>query len=519
MKTNKFLVPTIFILLLFSAHLFAQSGGEGDLRLGYINIDEDGNRSISHSSFNYYDGPAVSIENFRYRFNNGFNVKSNLENINLDNRNLYFGFGKTGIFGADVNTNRYRRIYDFEGDSNTKRDHTSANIWFNPNRHVKVFASGKFISVDGEVEDAFAPGLNSITRELDYLSSQYGAGIRIKHQGRMFHAEYNTVSFADQLDDMKDRSSNRYRLIGYLPVPDFEWLVLSGLLQRFTTEFDDTEFGFKSTTARGGALVHTPWDITLNYITMFNRAESDSDFVATDNVSNLIYASYMKPRTFGITAGYQNDVNDDFEDQVKANSYYFSGWLKPRSYLELNAEYGSRAEEVEEGLRLTGNEDKSRVKAFAKYSRSGMGWFKAGFENRMRKNDDIESEVDFNRYHFDIYVDDLTLCSLGGGYSYSKGEYENSESRFEYSSNQVYVNVNTMEYRGFIGGFNLAYFRNKLDLDEESINMTFRGSYRFLGGNRAELIYRVFNFDNLMLLDHYYTENIIEFNLIKSFSF
>ena len=60
---------------------------------------------------------------------------------------------------------------------------------------------------------------------------------------------------------------------------------------------------------------------------------------------------------------------------------------------------------------------------------------------------------------------------------------------------------------------------NKMDLDDESVNMNFKAAYSFMGGQKAELIYRVFNFDDYMFLDNYYTENIIEFNLIKSFSF
>jgi hypothetical protein len=108
---------------------------------------------------------------------------------------------------------------------------------------------------------------------------------------------------------------------------------------------------------------------------------------------------------------------------------------------------------------------------------------------------------------------------FSGGYSYSRGDYDNNDAEFEFTSQQVYLNIDSKAYRGFVAGFGLSYFRNKLDLDDESVNMSFRGSYRFKGGNRVELVYRVFNFDDFTILDNYYTENIIEFNLIKSLSF
>ena len=518
MKAIANIVLSVFILLLFASSSFGQNGG-GDLKLGYVYIDEDGNMSVSHSSFNYYDGAAISLENFHYRFRNGFKIKSNLENINLENRNLSFELGKTGRFGIDINTNRYRRVYDFEGDSRTKRDLTSAGLWFNPSKYVKVFADGSFNSVSGIIRDSFDPGFNGITRELDYSSRKYGFGTRIKYGGRMFQAEYYAISYSDEIDELKDQSRMRYRLMAHFPVPGYEWLVLSGVLQKFKTEFDDNGFGLKSTTARGSVLARLPQNLMLNYIAFYNRAGSDSDFVETDNIAHLIYAGYTRPATFGVTAGYQMDINDDFEDEIKGNSYYFSGWLKPYEVFELKTEYGFRAEEVEDGLRLVGNEDRGRIRAYGTYRKPELGSFKVGFENRMRKNEQLDSEADFNRYHFDFYLKNLEIFVISSGYSYSRGDYDNNDTEFEFTSQQVYLNIDSREYRGIAAGFGLTYFRNKLDLDDESINLSFRGSYRFKGGNRVELVYRVFNFDDFTLLDNYYTENIIEFNLIKSLSF
>ena len=92
-------------------------------------------------------------------------------------------------------------------------------------------------------------------------------------------------------------------------------------------------------------------------------------------------------------------------------------------------------------------------------------------------------------------------------------------TKFEYESHQVNADVTTREYMNFTGDFGIVYFRNKLDLDTESINLLFSGIYSFDEGLRAEAIYRVFNFDDFLFLDQYYTENIVEVNLIKSFSF
>ena len=404
---------------------------------------------------------------------NGLRIKANLRNVNLDNRNLSFGLEKTGVFGADIRTNRFRRIYDFDGANYTERDLTSGGIWFYPNRYLKVFAKGSLNSVAGQISDLFDPGDNVIAREVDYDRSKYGVGARFKYKGGMFHAEYSTLTYEDNNDELKDQSRNRIRLIGYLPVPGYEWVVLSGVFQKFESKYDATDFKINSTTAKGSIAANFTPELNLNYVTFFNRAGSDSAFVDTDNVAHLIYASYDKPELFGFTFGYQNDVNDDFEDVVKANSYYFSGWFTPYPNYEFRLEHGLRNEEVEEGFRLTGNDERNRLKIYGKYKLSEKGSIKIGFESKERENEQLESQAEFSKYFAEAGCSGSDYFVFYGGYSYSKGDYENTVSTFEFSSQQVYLNLNSNEYNNLTGGFGLTYFRNKLDLDSEGINLLF----------------------------------------------
>lgn len=518
MRTMKHIASSLIILLAMVS-LTAAQGGSGDLKIGYNYLDEDGNRSVSHASFNYYDGASVSVENFDYRFKNGLRFRTDLQNINLDNRNLSLGLEKTGTFGLDVNTNRYRRIYDFNGDSRTKRDLTAGNIWFNPSRYLRVYALGSFNSVSGSVSELYDPSMPTMSNDIDYDRSKYGVGIRLKYQGRMFQAEYNTTSHEDNKDDSKDQTRKRFKLFGHFPVPNFEWLTLSGALGTFETKYDQTGFKLQATIAKGSVMAELVKNLYVNYISYFTRAGSDNDLVKTDNLAHLVYVSYFPPKKFGLTAGYQYDVNDDYEDEVKASSYYLSGQLRPTDHIELDAVYGMRAEDVDEGSRLVGDEDRTRFKIQAKCRRPEKSSMKIGVEGRNRKNSDLGSEADFTRYFLQVSRNDLHYFGFSGGYSYSKGEYDNRGTEFDYESHQVNLDVTTREYMNFVGTFGIVYFRNKLDLDTESTNLLFSGLYNFDKSLRAEVTYRVFNFDDFLVLDQYYTENIVEINLIKSFSF
>ncbi len=506
------------LLLLFLSSLAFSKNGSGDFKIGYIYLDEVGNRSINQSSFNYYDGLNVSLEKFRYRLKNGIQFRADLKNISLNNRNLSFNLLKSGLFGADFKTSQFRRIYDFEGDKSTRRNLTASGLWFYPQRYVKLYASGTYNNISGNTIDMFSASSVSLPIELDYKQQKYTVGSQFNYQGRMFQAEYSTISYKDKNDESKDQTRRNVRLIAALAVPRFEWLQLSGGFQQFKTEYCDTKFGLKSTTVQGGGSASLPHNFSVKYNIFFNRAGSDSDFVETDNVSQTVYLSYSKPKLFSVTAGYQNDIRDDFEDSFKANSYYFSGLLYPNSKSELRSEVGIRAEDVDQGSRLIGNEDRNKYKISGKYKIHGNNSIGIKYEARERKNEQISSQADFSRIAVETYINSAKYAQLMIGYSYTVGDYKNSEQEFKFADHQVNLDINSAEYKKFTGGFGLTYYRSQRDLDIESVGLRFKGGYKLMRDYRIEAFYNVYNFDDLLAFNQYYTENMVEFNIIKKLS-
>jgi hypothetical protein len=516
MKLMNKIALTGFLLIFVSITL---AGGTGDFRLGYTYLDEDGNQSVNQSSFNYYDGVGVSFENFYYRFDNGIKMSSDLSNINLDNRNLFFEITKPGLFGAKVRSNQFRRVYSFDGSDRTKRNLTSAGVWVNPQRYVKLFVDGSFNNLSGTSTDLFGSDFVTIPERVDYNRNKFNFGGVFNYQGRMFHAEYGTSKFNDEIDGARDQSRENIILRALAPVPRFEWLVLTGIYHRFETKYDDSGFKIKSTTAKGSAFADLPDNFALTYYVIFNRAGSDSDFVETDNLAHAVYLMYDKPQRFGATLGYQNDVKDDYEDEVIGNSFYLAGWYMPATNFELKGEYGYRAEDVDEGSRLVGDENRNRFKLYGKYKANGKGSIKVGTSAKMRRNDQLDSKVDYTNVYAEGILTSMKYANVSAGYSYVIGKYENAQQTFEFDSHQVHGEIQTRQYKHFTGEFGMIYYRSQRDLDVESFNLRFKLGYQFPGGSRFEAAYNVFNFDDLMFLDRYYTENIVEINIIKTFKF
>lgn len=508
-------IATVILLAFSTVH----ADGGLDINLGYRYIDDEGNQSVNQSTYNYYDGFGVSIQNINYAFANGILLRSNLNNINLDNRNLYFNISKPGLFGVKARSNRYRRIYNYDGDNNTKRDLTSADIWMHPIKHIKLFAGSDFDNVTGKTEDMFGSSFGDIARDVDYDRQKFNFGGLVKYEGRMFRGEYGTSNYNDNEQSGNDQTRELIRLIALTPMPEFDWITLSGSYQKFTTEYDDTEFKLESTTYKGSIFAELPNNFTINYIAYFNRAGSDSDFVETDNLSHSIYVKYSHSSKLGAVIGYQNHINDDYEDAIKTNAMFIECWGSPTDKLSLKAAYGFCAEKVDEGARLLGDEDRSRYKLSANYRFDTKSSLKAQLESKKRKNDQLGSESDYIRLTFEGAHDLPRYAMISAGYSYSDGEYTNTEQKFKYTNHQFHAGINTYQYKKLSCKAMVIYYKSQDDLDIEGSDISLTGTYNIKGGDRIEFTYNVYNFDDFQHWDRYYTANTVEVNIIKSLNF
>ncbi|MCP4582463.1 MAG: hypothetical protein GY839_12705 [candidate division Zixibacteria bacterium] len=518
MKLNNKIILSIPLVLMLAGYCFAGTGS-GEFKIGWIANDVEGNESVNHSTYNVHDGFNLSLERFRYNFDNGLRARADLRQISLKNRNLSAGITKSGLFGINLHNHQFRQFYDFDGDSYTRRNKAGADLWVTPIQYIKLFLGGSLIDFSGKTENFLEADIPAAPEDRDYTQTDFKFGTRVLHEGRMIRAEYRSAKYKDDTDASRDQDRRDFRLSAITPVPEYDWIVLSGLYRSFSTEYTDTKFGINSTTASSGARVSLPNNFTVSYKIWFNRAGSDSNLVDTDNLVNSIYITHTWPGNAGITAGYQNDQNDDFDDQLKANSYFFSGWLKPIPALEFKGKLGIRSEEINDGARLIGDEDRTRFKISGKYRHRDKCAMSFYVESKNRKNDQIGSETEFIRFGPNMTgkCKDFVFCTWG--YSYSKGKFTNSEQEFEFQDHNIHIDMDVPDYKKASAGIGFHYYRGKRDLNTESFRLRFKGGYKVLDDYRLEAVYTVHNFDDLLVTDRYYTSNIVEISLIRKLAF
>lgn len=524
-KTANSLPALLALLVVTIVAASACAGGSGSLKLGWSFLDEEGNQATAYRAFNEYEGAAISLENIRYRFNNtGHILRADLRNITLNNRNLSLSLTNPGRYGISFYNSQYRRVYSFDGGSFTRRNQTGGTFQIYPHKNLKLYAGAARVARSGESVDLFnfngSPNVNEDPRfRHDYTMSSFNGGFDLIERGGVLRGEMRTTNYTD--NERPDRDQNRqfYTVSTAFPVPRLEMIMVHAGYRRLQSKYEADDFEIWSNFAWGGATITLPKGFNFRYNLYFDRSGSDSDYVETDNLANAFYLGYTKDRRGGVTVGYQHDINDDFEDEVQANSYYLSGWIKPTSRTEFRAQYGNRAEEVKEGARLLGDEDRSRYSLSGKYRVPGRGHLSLKYEGRQRKNDNLGTEADFNRFLADVTLISAEFGSLSGGYSYATGEYSNIEANdFEFQDHVLYGEATSREFEKTTLGFGATYYRSKRDLDVESFSLRFSGSYRLGENYRLEAEYNVHNFDDFLVADKYYTSNVLEVSISRDFS-
>ncbi len=518
MKTLKLFSIAAMILLLGVSTSFG-AGGSGEVKIGYVYLDEEGNQSSYHPTFNLYEGPTFSLEGFRYRFDNGLLLRANLENVIMNNRNLSASLSKPGLFDLRVGHDQFRRIYSFDESAYTRRhtERASLSVYVLP--QIEVFGGLLMQERTGKSEDLFDPKPVARTVEVDYQRMFFNAGLHVFHHGSTITGEYRGDQFTDNRSSARDQMRSEFRLAGLISIPRYSWIKAVGGFRHYETKFDESDFGISNNRGYGGGLVLLPQNVSVKYVGVLDRTSSDSDFVATDNMTHSGYVSWEKPQKFGFTAGYQFDVNDDYEDEVRANSSYFSFWSKPAKGFEWRGEYGMRKEEIEDGVRLTGDEEYNRHRTSAKYRHEKYGSIGVKWDSRERDNDQLGSSLDMNRFGIDGVLLVEKYGHINAGYVYGKGEYENREAMFEFTDHLVFGDVTTKEYKGVTLGGGALYYRSRRDLDVEHFNVRLTGALRFYQDYRLEVEYNAYNFDDLLVLDEYYTGNVVQISLIRGLSF
>lgn len=522
-QTKLVIVLALFLLTSGSGWVSAEEKGcgEGIIKFGYTYLDEEGNASVNQETFNFYEGGSFSLENFHYLFNNGLRFNADLKNVTLNNRVINAGLTRPGQYGLAVNNKQYRRNYNFSGDDFTRRRTTSANGYYLPTEHLKLFGGYSRTDRHGERAVEIGPLLEPIIPSTDFTINSFNIGAQAFNTERNVRFEFRSFDFEDRTTANIDRQSRSFNISGFSKIPRHERIVLSAGYYYRQAEHDRTKTELTTNQTWGATRVYFPYRFIGEYRFLFARSEHSEEIIATDNIVNTLSLSHHFNRKGGVRFGFEHRLADDYSDETKTNMFMFAGWYRFTTKLSARARFTTRAKKVESGATLIGDEDFTRQQIILKYRLKPTCNLALRYQGRTRTNDDIDTRTDYNSFTVEANLQPAGRGRFNATYSYYKGEFENRSSDaydYKFASHVVTGMIQTVERHKVVLKLGGSYYRSREGNDIEKFNSIVGVRYRFPHDHFVEVEYRAYNFDDFLVNDKYYTGNIVNIYLIKDFS-
>lgn len=510
------LIVAAALLLLFAGAAMADSA-TGTVKAGYTFVDNQGNQALNQETYNYYEGFGLSFNNWVYSFKSGATLAADLNNITLNNRVLMAALNRPGQYTLSITNSQYRRIYDSSGSAFTRRASTGIEARYQFGRYLKFGAGYSVMTKHGQDFEVLSPISDTLLNSTDYTQSSYHVGTEIGNRRGTFRADYRHFIFDDHTAANLDRNADNLNLVATTSVPHLNWLFLtSGYAYRIDhVDNDSTEL--TTNQPWGSVKAYLKHGFVLDYRFIYGMSKHTGPLQSTDNILHVATVGKNWPRYGGVRVGWEYRIADDFINKTTSNGFLGNGWLRPTDRLFFTCFFATRKKSVDEGTILTGDEDATRYTLSGNYSDTSWGNFSIKWEDRLRKNPDISSKVDFSGITPQLTFKKSKWGSLTITYSFYHGKYDDMSDTLGYAFQDQVLSgtLRTREVKGLVGEFGGVYYRSIRDQDLEKSNLNFGLMYTFAKTYHVEARYNVFNYDNFLLNRSYYTGNIVEVNLSK----
>ena len=490
----------------------------GTIRLGGVVLDEEGDRSAVQETYNVYDGFALTRINLDGTPDDRHYLSLDLRDINLDSRKGSFVLRHAGAFKLDASFDRHRQVFDPDRAVSSDRTRWDVGARYTPSKWLWLSGSLNSSRREGD-RLAFPAGTSSVLgTEYDYAlrTGRFAAEARKGRRG--VEVAYQMTDFNDDLDPAQDRTGRVVSGRLYGPCAFYDrWM-----------HFVRGAYGTSEVSNEGGAVrdldyklysvqytgVVRPVDrFHFTYTFDAQRVDDESTDLKTDRIRNNVAATVY--HAYGsVTGGYAYETNDDDRSLTSYNSWQAAASLRYQKRVKAKIRYSGRVKSDLEELTLLKDIESSRFRAdleVAPFERATIG---GGFNLRDREYPDIdvksegESVRAFARYSVDGWG------NLYGDYTHSTDEYTDLVAGFDAETDVVTARVTLERIRGLRLSSGITYVDAGGDLDIEKSIVSIDGRYVVLDDWALEVEYNMFNYDDFIVLDRYYTANVVRFNVV-----
>ncbi len=516
-KTHILVVTLGMMLMIASTGLAGEY--DGTVKIGGVIIDENaGDLSVMQETYNLYEGFSFTQIKLAGNFDPKTYFRFDLNDINLDNRKGSLDFWVPGRFKFYSRYDQNRQVFDPNRVDNSYRKDWRFGAWFTPVEWLKLTADYGYQTRDGE-RLGYPLGTEGHSgNAYDYVLQTGNFEAEARKDSRSVAVSYDFSSYSDNLYDINDRFG--YVVAARFRTPSFFTDKVTHMLRGAVgkREISNVDSDFTLTNFQYVGVAGPIRDFQLRYNFYAGRIDDSSTDMKTDNFRNIFDLAYLN-RYGRLYGGYGYEINDDHRAVTSYHTYNVGGSFRGAKGVSGKVEYANRSKKDDEKTTLLMDIDTSRFLAKLQYDWNSSLVLGAVYRNREREFPDIDVEAEgryvntYGRYTYEGWG------TVGAEYTYSEDEFKNLAGGFYTRNNTVTARAYSEWYRNARIGGAVTYLDVGGDLDIEKSILSVEAAYRFLDDFRAEVKYNVYNYDDYILINRYYTANIVWINVAYDFDF
>jgi hypothetical protein len=214
-----------------------------------------------------------------------------------------------------------------------------------------------------------------------------------------------------------------------------------------------------------------------------------------------------------VNAGYGYEMNDDDRTLTTYHSWRAGATLRPDSRLTARVDYTGRVKKDQEELTLLKDIEASQIRARLEVRPLALLVVGGDFATRRRELPDIAVKVDGTAAGGFVRYERPAWGAVSADYHYSLDEYVDLLAGFDTDSHIATGRVEVGRIRNVLLAAGVTYLDIGRDLDIEKSMVFVEGALKVAGHYRLEVKYNCYNYDDYVLLDRYYTANVVRIDL------
>lgn len=484
----------------------------GTVQVGGIFVDEEGDRSTVQETYDLYDGFVVSRVHLTGLVDPRSSFSLDLRDLNLDSRSGQFAWRTPRRFRLTAGYDRSRQVFDPARGVTAERQDWRLGARFTPGSLLALSADAGYVTREGErlafpagtataLGDRYDHALFTTRLAADVQSGRRGGGVSL-----------GLSSFGDDANEGADRTGRVVAARLYAPMPFYDkWTsLLRGSYG--VRELDDGGVEHTLSSFRYTAVVRPRDAYELKYGFDASRVDDDALDNRTDRVQNDVDASWFH-RLGRLSAGYGYETHDDDRSLTSYHSWRAGASLRPHPRASARLEYAGRVKRDEEELTLLQDVESSRIRAKLEVRPVESLVVSGDYARREREFPDIDVSVEGTVTGVLARWDVRGWGAVSADYSHVDDEYDNLLAPFETRSNVVTARVETARVPRLTLAGGLTYLDIRGDLDIEKSMVFVEGRLQLPGPYHLSAKYNVYNYDDYVLIDRYYTANVVRIDL------